>query len=194
MYWEITIVITAAGMMAFLIFSGLNLLIYIVERKRKKKNTDDFQQDIISCLETSSTDLEWDQVKQIATTRDLRLDDINGCLGIVNREILTGKKPELQDQADTVSYFLDMHAREAPFEGLNSEVRVQLERIANILDDDRDVLDPLVENLKQYNEDNILEKRKHRRRGKIGLSLTAVGLLIAALSIFFTLRSYFSTT
>lgn len=163
----------------------LSTILLIINERIARKRCDDFTEDIVTAL--NKFDISWNQAKQFAETRSLSLKDIRESLAVLNRDILTGKYPDLEDQADAVQHMIDMYDNETPFEGLPASLRTPLERLSNILNntgEGTEELDPLVEQIRQYSDDNIRVKKRQQIWTKVGFLLTALGVALSVWPLF----------
>lgn len=175
-------IVVMAGLGILIVFSVWMISVAIVDLL-KLYSTYKFKKDLICSL--SRSDVSWAQVQTLAKCRILKPPQIIKSIEFLISEALTGRDDRLSDQIDTLEYFLDQHKNDAPFEDLPSEVRVQLIKLREVLEDTENayLLDPLAEHLRKFNNDNIRERIKQKRWSFISIAVGVVGIFVGLIAL-----------
>ncbi|MHB1013925.1 MAG: hypothetical protein ACYC2W_01425 [Desulfurivibrionaceae bacterium] len=100
------------------------------------------------------------------------------------REILTGENKQLLAHKDLIRSYIEKHKEEEPFEGIPNDIRIHLERLREKINGQKELLDPLTNQIKDLLTINEKEK-KHQKYYTIG------GFFIGLLGFCFAIYSYF---
>lgn len=154
----------------------------ILDEYFKAKHTKQFENDFKAAVICSQP--TWEEMKEIARTRLLSPNDVQHIYKRAMRSILTGENGELSAHKDLIRSYIEKHKEEEPFEGIPNDIRIHLERLREKINDQKEILDPLTNQIKDLLTINEKDK-KHQKYYTIG------GFFIGLLGFFFAVYSYF---
>jgi len=163
-----------AGVYVFMEFSELRRA-----SKRNRQFVDKLERAILKSQPT------WDQALQIASTLGKTPNDVYRCSRYWLADILSGDNRDLVPHQALLESYIAKHQRAEPFEGLPVDVRVQLERLRDLLPEREHLFDPLSQKIRDLVEMHSAERRSQRRYTVWGFALGVVGALFAAYAYFF---------
>lgn len=159
---------------------GLVLLI-IVYRILKIISEDDilksFEKDLRESVLHSQPD--WDEIKDIAASREVSKKKLFSILIKTKREILTGRDKELEPHKSVIVNYLSKFNEEEPFEGMPDDLKVHLQRIRDKLVGNEALLDPLTAQINELLSINAKERRQQKNYTIIGVFVGVAGLVLA---------------
>jgi len=153
--------------------------LYNFSETRKLKK---FEKDLELSIKHSQP--SWEEIKNIANTRLMTHKSILAIILEFQREVLSGRKKELEPYKEALNEYLKNYKNEEPFEGLPNEIRLQLERLRKKIDGKEDILEPLTSQIKELLLINEREKRHQKYYTVAGFFVGVIGLLFAAYSSF----------
>jgi hypothetical protein len=141
-----------------------------------------FRKDLIGAIKHSQP--QWDELVEIIQSRQLSQRNAYLVVRHLLRDVLTGTKPELVPHRKLLEDYIMNYKTAEPFEGLPSEIRVQLKRLQEALNGNHELLEPLTEQIKELV--SVYEKDKSRQR-----QYTIGGIVLAVFSFAFSIYTYF---
>lgn len=128
----------------------------------------------------------WDEIKEIASTRGLTQSKIQLTLRKFYREVLTGRDSDLLEHKALIKSYIDKYREDEPFEGLPNEVRIHLEKIREQLDGNEHHLEPLTNQIKDLLTVNEKDRKYQRYYTIGGFFVGLAGLGLAAYTVLVT--------
>jgi hypothetical protein len=149
----------------------------------EKRQVQSFEKDFRESVVHSQP--EWNEIKEIASTRGIAKNSLYQVIIATKREILAGRDKDLEPHKGIiVSYISKLHEEE-PFEGMPDDIKLHLQRIRDKLAGNENILDPLTAKIVELLAVNEKERKRQR-------SYTIAGTLIGFFGLAFALYAYFS--
>jgi hypothetical protein len=167
-----------AGIVGFLSYALGTALEELFKQKRISKFEEDFKSAVNHSQPT------WDEMKEIARTRWLSQKDVQHIYRRTMREILTGENETLSSHKELIRSYIERHNEEEPFEGIPNEIRIHLERLREKTDGQKDLLDPLTNQIKDLLSINEKEKKQQKYYTMGGFFIGLIGFGFAVYAYF----------
>jgi hypothetical protein len=177
--YGVILVLILIAVIAFIFWA----LVTIVEDIFETKSITSFSKDFKDTVKHSQPD--WEDIKEIASTRNLTQSKIQFTMRRYYREIIAGREDELASHKDLIKSYIDKYRKDEPFEGLPNEVRIHLERLRDHVKGSEHLLDPLTSQIKDLLTVNAKEN-KHQKY------YTMSGFFVGLAGLAFALYTYFS--
>ena len=178
MSWEAVLILVG-----YLAFFGIALwfigwmLTQIFEDWISIRDQRDLLNDIRDAL--ISKEIDWEGVKIIAASRVVEGNKLTRVLRKLYRESITGRDQELASKSAVLSGFIQQRNKEEPFEGLPSDIRVNLERVRDHISEDVALLEPTADQIQQLIDIEKVARRRDRVVAVVSLIVGVLGLSIA---------------
>lgn len=178
MSWEAVLILVG-----YLAFFGIALwfigwmLTQIFEDWISIRDQRDLFNDIRDAL--ISKEIDWEGVKIIAASRVVEGNKLTRVLRKLYRESITGRDQELASKSAVLSGFIQQRNKEEPFEGLPSDIRVNLERVRDHISEDVALLEPTADQIQQLIDIEKVARRRDRVVAVVSLIVGVLGLSIA---------------
>lgn len=127
-----------------------------------------------------SKEIDWEGVKIIAASRVVEGNKLTRVLRKLYRESITGRDQELASKSAVLSGLIQQRNKEEPFEGLPSDIRVNLERVRDHISEDVALLEPTADQIKQLIDIEKVARRRDRVVAVFSLIVGVLGLSFAA--------------
>ena len=179
--WIYTLLIGSLviGAVAFLAWMLVSLLEDIFAMKLRKQFEDDLR------LAIKHSQPTWEQLSDIASTRNVKNAEMFWVLQKLMREILTGRETVIAPHQAVVDGYLNKIKEIEPFEGIPTEIRIHLERIKEHLSKDSLLLQPLTSQIRELLSVNEKEKHQQKYYTVGGFFVGFLGLIFAAFAYFY---------
>lgn len=179
--WVYTLVIGGLGIgaVAFLTWLVISILDDIFKSKWRKQ----FEEDLKLAVKHSQP--SWEQLSDIAASRNIKNVEIYLILQRLLREILTGRETDVASHQAVLEGYLNKIKEIEPFEGMPTEIRIHLERIKEQLDQDSLLLQPLTNQIRDLLTINEKDRRHQKYYTMGGFFVGFVGLIFAAFAYFY---------
>jgi hypothetical protein len=165
-----------AGYIAWLSVSLLEAVLTIVaDRSNLKHFKSDFENAVVH------NQPDWEGMRRIAQTRNLKAHQIYWTLEDYARDIKTGQNDNLSDHLDLIESYISSYKHDEPFQSLPSDMRLHLVRVRDKLGG-TELLDPLTNQIKDLLAIHSKENKKSKFYTVAGF---VTGLIGIALAIFF---------
>jgi hypothetical protein len=138
----------------------------------------EFQHDVVSAIPNSQP--TWDEIVDMAATRNVTTAGIDEVLRRIKRDVLTGRLATLQEHRGILDAYLSKHREKAPFDGLPNDMRLHLERIREQIASRAELLEPLTAQIRELVRMNEKDKRHQRYYTVGGFFVGFVSLIFAA--------------
>ena len=181
--WVLVLAITIVliGALIFIAWGLGSLLEDILETNSISHFSKDFKDTVKHSQPT------WDDIKEIASTRQLTQSKIHFTIRKYYREIMAGRDSELEAHRALIKSYIDQYRKDEPFEGLPNEVRIHLERLRDQINGNEHLLEPLTSQIKDLLTVNTTEKRNQKY-------FTAGGFFVGLAGFVFAVYIYYSTS
>lgn len=166
--------IFAIGLLGWLLGS---ILQDVLEAKWIREFSEDFKDSV------KHSQPNWDEIKEIASTRGLTQSKIQYTLRKFYRDILTGRDSDLLEHKALIKGYIDKYREDEPFEGLPNEVRIHLEKIREQLAGNEHHLEPLTNQIKDLLTVNEKDRKYQRYYTVGGFFVGLAGLGLAAYTV-----------
>lgn len=150
------------------------VIIDIMEMIRFRK----FKDDITYAI--TNNKISWNQVLDIAETRNIKKQEIYTALQILIREALTGRTADLQSHISDLQLYLQEFREVEPFERIPNEIRIHLERLKEHVPDSKLYLHPLASQIRELLSIKDREHLVMKRYTMGGFFIGLAGLIFAA--------------
>lgn len=170
------LLIGAGGFLAWMLGSLLEDMFAMRWRKQ-------FEADLKLAIKHSHP--SWEQVADMAASRNIKNEDIYWVLQKLLREILTGRETDLAAYRETVEGYIANLKEVEPFEGIPTEIRLHLERIKEQLSNNIHLMQPLTSHIRELLTVNEKEKRQQKYYTIGGFFVGFLGLIFAAFAYFY---------
>ena len=167
------------GAIAFLAWMLGSILEDVLAMKWRKQ----FEEDLRLAIKHSQP--TWEQLADIAASRNVKNADMFWVLQKLMREILTGRETDISPHQSVVEGYLAKLKEIEPFEGIPTEIRIHLERIKEHLDQNPLLLQPLTSQIRELLSVNEKGKRQQKYYTIGGFFVGFLGLIFAAFSYFY---------
>lgn len=141
-----------------------------------------FENDVTLAIADSQP--SWEQILEIAETRNVGRQTVYRTLQRLIREALTGRNAPLKEHLGVLEGYLAKLKEDEPFEGLPDELRVHLERVREQLPNGLLVLLPLASQIRVLVAINEKVQRRQRYYTVGGFFIGMVGVVFAAVTYF----------
>jgi hypothetical protein len=183
--WLFVLSIGALSIAALGLFAWLSASIiqdYVSIKRRRQ-----FEEDLQLAIKHSQP--SWDQLADIASTRNVKNATVFWMLQKTMREILTGRNTDLVAHKPVIEGYLSKLKEIEPFEGMPNEIRIHLERIKEQLTQSPDLLQPLTSQIKELLSINEKDKRQQKYYSIAGFFVGFIGLIFAGIAYFYPIRT-----
>ena len=169
--------ILAVIMIVLIIFFVVGFLFMILDDYISNKKKSKFEEDLK--LAVKNNKISWDEVKEIALTRNLNQKEIVPILKRLMREILTKREEDLQDSKDLIKSYITKYEEDEPFEGIPNDIRLHLERLREKIDVRDGLLEPLTTQIVELLKVNNSQNKKQRFHTFAGFIFGLLGFIYA---------------
>ncbi len=142
-----------------------------------------FQEDLVLAVKNSQP--TWNQIIQIAASRNVKNERVYWILQRVLREILTGRNADLVPHKGLVEDYISKMKEAEPFEGMPKEIRIHLERLREQLPAAPQLMEPLTSQIRELLSVNEREQKQQKYYTVGGFFLGIVGFLFAGYAYFY---------
>lgn len=170
------LLIAAVAFLAWMLGSALDDIFAMKWRKQ-------FEEDLRLAVKHSQP--SWEQLSDIASSRNVKNAEMFWVLQKLMREILTGRESDIGPHQAVIEGYLVKLKEIEPFEGLPNEIRIHLERIKEHVSKDPLLLQPLTSQIRELLSINKKEKRQQKYYTIGGFFVGFLGLIFAAISYFY---------
>ncbi len=165
-------------MIAYFIWGIFSAIVLHIEYKQLKKFEAEFRSAVINSQPT------WEEIHEIARIRSINRSDVLDICHKTMRAIMVGSDKDLSSHKDLIRSYIEKHNEVEPFEGIPTDIRIHLERLSEKIGSQRDLLEPLTNQIK----DLLSVNQKERRYQKY---YTMGGFVIGLLGLGFAIYVYF---
>ena len=125
----------------------------------------------------------WNQVRLMASTRPLTTGDISTIIRELLAEALGGYSAKLKPHIPVIESYIDEDKQDEPFEDMPQEIRIHLERIRDQLSNRPELLEALVNHLRDVRTENVRRTKRQALVSIVSLIVGLAGLIVGVLSI-----------
>jgi hypothetical protein len=172
----ISFIVGVIALLSWMLFTTLDDLLAMKWRKL-------FEEDLRLAIKHSQP--SWEQLADIAASRNIKNKDIFRVMQKLRREILTGRETDISTHLPVLEGYLDKLKEIEPFEGIPTEIRIHLERIKEQLTQYPLLLQPLTSQIRELLSVNEKDKRQQKYYTIGGFFVGFLGFVFAAFSYFY---------
>ncbi len=176
------------GIIVFFIFILLVIIFIVItfialaEEYAKSKKLSKFKQDVLKALNNSKP--TWHQIKLIAETQKLTQTDISIVIKQIISDLLIEGNESIKSNLILLESYLESYTNDEPFDDMPDDVRVHLERLKEQLPNRIELLDPIVNHLRDLKIANLRNRRRQKIIEIVSLIVGISGLLIGLYPLF----------
>jgi hypothetical protein len=165
-----------------IILSAFVFLAGAIDSYIKKKKLSKFKQDIIKSIKNIQP--TWNQINLIAETRKLTKAEVGKIIKELISDALTENDETLKSNLSLLESYISFYKNEEPFDDLPDDVRLHLERLKEHLPDRVELLEPIVNHLRDLKTVALRNRRRQKIIEIISLIVGVAGLIIGLYPLF----------
>lgn len=184
MSFEIIAGIIFVAFFALLAVALISIVFSFINNYEKNRATSSFKGLLREAI--INTQPTWNQVRLMASTRPLTTGDVSKIVRELLAEALGGESARLKPHVAVIESYIDADQKDEPFEDMPQEIRIHLERIRDHLSNRPELLEALVDHLRDVRTESIRRTKRQTFVNVGSLVVGLAGLIVGVLSIFRT--------